>query len=322
MSLRKSLHPFIASCACMKPVERFHASFFWREMGGHFFNAHLLMLNLISSCSVHSFFIFIFLLFVLLSSMTLSIMPLMPTANAASWYASVGSWKIERNSETVNFWLEDYSRGNITGIQTTPRGMMVDGIHSRYVDINLNCVGVKERRSALAGEIEVEEYTNISAAVDEPIIRDIAKNPGSIYYEIDFAEVWPVHFRSEKTLLYSGRMINDLEQTMNNLDGVSTSFRYSPELSSIRSLRMDLDQFNISLIADDADVLEVEFLPIKSLDYSIQAYSSGLTGLSYIQTSPDMTGIISQGEELFFGDYSLTAVINMSASNKNTTCVA
>lgn len=272
--------------------------------------------SLVSSYSVH-----LFLVFILLSSMMLSIMPVTPTAHAASWYASVGSWNIERNSETVNFWLEDYCWGNITGVQTTPRGMAVDGVHSRYVQINLNGLGVKERRSALAGEIAMEEYTNISAEVDEPIIREIIKRSNSTYYEINFTEVWPVHFRSEKSLVYSGRMINDLDQITNNMDWVCSSFRYSPELSSVRSQRMDLERLNISLIADDDDVLQVEFLPIKSLNYSIQAYSSGMTGLSYMQTSPDMNGIMSQGEEIFFGDYSLNATIAMSATNKNATIV-
>lgn len=272
--------------------------------------------SLVSSYSVH-----LFLVFILLSSMMLSIMPVIPTAHAASWYASVGSWNIERNSETVNFWLEDYCWGNITGVQTTPRGMAVDGVHSRYVQINLNGLGVKERRSALAGEIAMEEYTNISAEVDEPIIREIIKRSNSTYYEINFTEVWPVHFQSEKSLVYSGRMINDLDQITNNMDWVCSSFRYSPELSSVRSQRMDLERLNISLIADDDDVLQVEFLPIKSLNYSIQAYSSGMTGLSYMQTSPDMNGIMSQGEEIFFGDYSLNATIAMSATNKNATIV-
>jgi hypothetical protein len=84
---------------------------------------------------------------------------------------------------------------------------------------------------------------------------------------------------------------------------------------------MDLERLNISLLADNDDVVQVEFLPSKSLNYSIQAFSSGQTELSYAQTASDMTSIVSKGEEIFFGDYTLIAAINMSASNKNATGV-
>lgn len=252
----------------------------------------------------------------------LSLIPLSPSVYATSWYASVGTWEIHRNSQTMNFTLDDYCSGNITGIEATPRGMMVGGIHSRYVNIDLDSVGVKQRRSAFTGEIKSEEYTNITASAEEPINREIVKRFGSPYYELNFTEVWPVHFQSEKALIYNGRMINDLEQSKNNLDWVATSFRYSPELNSIRSCRMDLERLNISLIADNEDVMQVDFLPTKSLNYSIQSFSSGQTTLSYAQTGRDMTAIISKGEETFIGNYSLTAAINMSATNKNATRVS
>ncbi len=261
-----------------------------------------------------SFIVLISFLFI-----SLLFLPLSTPAHAVSWYASVGSWQIYRSSETVNFTFEEFCRGNITGIAATPRGMMVEGIHSRYMNIDLNSVGVKQRRSALEGEIKSEEYTNISAQANEPITRNILKRSGSPYYEFNFTEIWPVHFQSEKALVYSGTMINDLDLTGNNLDWVATSFRRSPQLSTIRSSKMDLENLNISLVADGNDVVQVEFLPNKSLNYSIQAFSSGLTELSYSQRASDMTSIVSRGEEIFFGDYTLIATINMSASNKNAT---
>jgi len=253
---------------------------------------------------------------------SLLFLPLSAPSHAVSWYARVGSWQIDRSGETVNFTMEEYCLGNITEIKATPRGLEVEGIHSRYVNIDLNNVGVKQRRSALAGEIKSEEYTNISAEAEEPITRDILKRSGSPYYEFNFTELWPVHYQSERALIYSGTMINDLDLTKNNLDWASTSFRRSTQLSAIRSYKMDLENLNISLLADNDDVLQVEFLPNKSLNYSIHAFSSGLTELSYAQTASDMASIVSRGEEIFFGDYTLIAAINMSASNKNATIVA
>lgn len=268
----------------------------------------------------YAILLYIFLFLILL--ICLLLIPLSPPVHAVSWYAGVGSWEIDRDSETVNITFEEYCRGNITGIEATPRGMKVDGIHSRYVNIDLNSVGVKQRRSALEGEIKSEEYTIISAEAKEPITRNILKRPGSPYYEFNFTELWPVHFQSEKALVYSGTMINDLDMTKNNLDWVATGFRRSSHLSSIRRCEMDLERTNISLIADWDDVRRVEFLPVKSLNYSIQAISSGLTELSYAQTASDMTSIIRRGDEIFYGDYSLIAAINMSATNKNATSVA
>ena len=82
---------------------------------------------------------------------------------ATSWYANVGSWKIERQSETMIFELQDYCSGNISGIEATPQGRRVDGSHSRYIDIDLNDVAVKQRRSAFQGEIKSEKYAKLSA---------------------------------------------------------------------------------------------------------------------------------------------------------------
>ena len=274
-------------------------------------------MKLLNAHNILFLVLLVFLLFI-----PLLLLLLTPPVHAVSWYASVGSWEINRDSLTMNFTYDDYCSGNITGIQATPRGTMVDGIHSRYVNIDLNSVGVKQRRSALEGEIKSEEYTDISATADEPIVREIIKRSGSPYFEFNFTEVWPVHFQSERALVYHGMMINDLDLARNNLDWAATSFSRSPELSSIRRYSMDLERTNISLLADEDDVLQVEFLPTKQLNYRIQSFCSGQTELSYAETASDMTTITSRGEETFFGDYSLVAAIKMSATNKNATRVA
>ena len=108
-----------------------------------------------------------------------------PSIHATSWYANIGSWKIERQSETMSFELQDYYSGNITGIKATPHGRMVSGGHSKYVDINLNDVALKQRRSAFQGEIKSEKYTKLSAEAEEPVTREILKPFGTPFYEFN-----------------------------------------------------------------------------------------------------------------------------------------
>jgi len=241
---------------------------------------------------------------------------LLPSIHATLWYANVGSWEIDRQSETMSFELQDYYSGNITGIAATPQGRMVSGGHSRYIDIDLNDVAVKQRRSAFQGEIKSERYAKLSAEAEEPINREILKPPGSSFYEFNFTEVWPVHFQSEEAVVYKGTEINDRDLSRNNLDFVSASILYATELSGIKSCRTEFSRVNITLTADNDDVVNVEFLPIKHLIYGIEAFSTGKTDLKYRQTAPDMVTTINEGDQSFFGDYALNATIEMGAINK------
>ena len=179
----------------------------------------------------------------------------------------------------MSFELQDYYSGNITGIEATPQGRMVSGGHSRYIDIDLNDVALKQRRSAFQGEIKSEKYTKLSAEAEEPITREILKPFGTPFYEFNFTEVWPVHFQSDEAVVYKGTEINDRDLSANNRDFVSASFLYATELSGVRRCRMDFSRVNITLIADNNDVVNVEFLPIKHLNYGIEAFSSGMTDL-------------------------------------------
>ena len=241
---------------------------------------------------------------------------LLPPIHSTLWYANVGSWKIERQSETISFELQDYYSGNITGIAATPKGRMVSGGHSRYIDIDINDVSIKQRRSAFQGEIKSERYTKLSAEAEEPITREILKPAGTPYYEFNFTEVWPVHLQSEEAVVYNGMEINDFDLTMNNLDLVASSFLHATELSEIKRYSMELERLNITLFADDVDVVSVNIYPNKHLNYGIEAFTSGKTHLQYRQTAADMVTTINEGDQSFFGDYTLNASISMGATNK------
>lgn len=265
------------------------------------------------SQTVLSFILPLIFLFILIFIMLYILLP--PPIHATSWYASIGSWKIERQSETISFELQDYYSGNITGIEATPQGRMVSGGHSRYIDVDLNDVAVKQRRSAFQGEIKSEKYTKLSAEAEEPITRGILKPSGTPFYEFNFTVVWPVHYQSDEAVVYKGAEINDRDLSRNNLDFVSTSFLDATELSGVRRCRMEFSRVNITLIADNDDVVNLEFLPTKQLNYGIEAFSSGMTDLSYRQTAPDMVTTVIEGDQSFYGDYTLNATVDMGAIN-------
>ena len=145
--------------------------------------------------------------------------------------------------------------------------------------------------------------------------RGILKPSGTPFYEFNFTEVWPVYLQSDEAVVYRGTEINDRDLSANNLDSVSASFFYATELSGIRHCRMDFSRLNISLIADNNDVVNVEFLPTKHLNYGIEAISSGMTDLKYRQTAPDMVTTINRGDQSLLGDYTLNATVEMGVTN-------
>jgi len=241
---------------------------------------------------------------------------LLPTfTQATSWYANVGSWEIERQSETLSFELQEYCSGDITGVKATPQGRMVRGGLSKYTDVDLDDVAAKQRRSALQGEIKSEKYAKLSAEAEEPVTREILKPSGYPFYRFNFTEIWPVHLQSNEAVVYRGLEINDRDLSINNLDRISSSFLYASELSAIKHCRMEISHLNITVIADNGSVIDVEFLPTKQMSFGIEAFSSGMAELSYQETAPDMVTTINEGYQRFLGDYSLNATIEMGASN-------
>lgn len=125
-----------------------------------------------------------------------------------------------------------------------------------------------------------------------------------------------MHLQSDEAVVCSGIEIDDLDLTANNLDFVASSFLHATELSEIKRYSMELERLNISLIANDVDVAGVNFHPSKHLNYGIEAFTSGMTNLSYRQTAADMVTTINKGDQSFFEDYTLKASISMGATNK------
>jgi hypothetical protein len=237
--------------------------------------------------------------------------------HAISWDASVGSWNIHRHSQTLSLSLEDYCQGNISVIEIIPGQRSTKGYHSRYLEVNLNDVQLSERTNAKAGQISAEEYTHLLSEAIEPITMNTSKPGGSPVYTFEFTEIWPVVLSSVRAIVYDGTGINDRDLAGNNLDFAGVNLIYSTELSRIRVLDAELKRMNATVIADNMDVIGVDFQPNKHMVYRSESYSTGIATLRYRQTAPDMTAPYNEGIEYFNGKYLLNATLEMGViSNK------
>lgn len=236
-----------------------------------------------------------------------------PTCHCVYWDASVGSWHIHRQSETLSFQMDDLCVGNISAVNVS--GRPVDGYHYRRLYVKLNDVSVSDRTSALTGELRSQDAVSVMSEADEEVTRAITKPLGSPFYTFNFTEAWPVILRSDRAVIYSGSGISERDLACNNLDYASTSFSNCRELSKVRTSDLVLERLNVTVIADEEDYGSVSFMPSKYLGYSIEAYSSGRADLRYRQTSPDMVRPSNEGYEQHNGDYSIRAGISMGTAD-------
>jgi hypothetical protein len=235
------------------------------------------------------------------------------SCHSVYWDASVGSWHIHRQSETLSFQMDDLCTGNISAVNVS--GRSVDGYHSRYFYVDLNDVSINDRTGAFTGNLSFQDVVSVMSEADEDVTRAISKSPGSPLYIFNFTEVWPVLIRSDRAVIYNGSGINERDIASNNLDYASTSFSQCRELSKVRTSDLVLKRMNVTVIADEEDYRSVEFLPTKYLDYNIDAYSSGMADLSYRQTSPDMVRPVNEGDEQYRGSYFIGAGVSMGTAD-------
>jgi hypothetical protein len=235
----------------------------------------------------------------------------MPLCHCAYWDASVGSWSIHRQSSNLSFELADLCVGNVSGLEVTPSGRQIAGYHSRYMVVDLNDVAISERTSAKEGELRAQDEIALHSEADEDVIRKIIKPKDSPFFTFEFSEIWPVVARADRAVIYRGVGINDRDLLSNNLDFAGTSFLNSRELSKVRYSDMMLLCMNTTVVEDNEDFINVAFLPTKRLSYQIDAFSSGITDLRYRETAPDMVTALAEGNDRYYGNYSLTAKISM-----------
>jgi hypothetical protein len=259
----------------------------------------------------------LYILIILIILMSLSI----PISSADYWSSSVHtngtSWSIERQSENVSFTQTGIVEGKVSEIGITPVGRKVEGYYSQYANYKANDVGMSERTSARKGDISYVEGTVLEATDYGTITEDLVKPADSPYYSIDYTETWPVIFGSYRQIRYTGSNIDRRDLAKNNQDYAGTSLLYNKELSEETRSFLVLQRMNASVIATDEDIVQAEFMPTKSLQYSTMIHTTGIADLNYRLTGPEYDPkhrnypAVAEGHERYSGTYDISRNINM-----------
>ncbi len=246
---------------------------------------------------------FITLLFVLISS-----------ASAASWTGSVktdsGSWYLTRVSSNVSFNYEQSVQGQVSPVDY--RGRTLSPYHSFYEDVKFNDVRVKERTSALQGTYGSEEILRLESNTNDSVNATVYKPAGSDIYTIDFYEHWPVKLSYSKSMNYSGKEINNREFVGNNKDFIGANFLYNHEFSKERSLSMELERLNATILASDEVIYTGEIKATRDTQYNLKSHSTGIADFEYKQIGA-RDEILNEGDERFVGIYDITKNIRMKS---------
>jgi len=255
-----------------------------------------------------------------------ALLALISSVNAASWSSTVStntsSWSIYRQSESLSFNYSQLVQGTISPVDY--HGRTLSPYYSGYQEINVNDVRQRDRTSALQGSYTSEEQTSLRSDVSNPVYINITKPSGSPIFTIQYFEQWPVILRSNKALRYSGKEINDREFEGNNLDFAGSNFLYNKELSKDTRVGLLLKRMNATVQATNDSILSAQFLPIKEMDYTIAAQTTGIADLKYRQTGPDYDikhqtySVLNEGEERYVGLYNISRHIYMNLDFQNT----
>ncbi len=83
---------------------------------------------------------------------------------------------------------------------------MGEGSHSRYGEIGLAGVRIKDRTSSANGTLVYREGMHISSDPSEDIFFDAQKPAGSQDWHVVLNETWPVHIDTYRSLDFSGSL--------------------------------------------------------------------------------------------------------------------
>jgi hypothetical protein len=237
---------------------------------------------------------------------------------AASWSASVDTWSIDRHSSTLNFSYMDNMKGNITDMAVTAQGRSIKGYHSHFLNININNIRLRERTSAQTGEIGGEEKIDLVSVATDEVVNVVSKPENDLFYYFDYTERWPVKLSARRAMGYFGDGINDREFSGNNMDYVGSNSLYGKRYYLDRSVVLNLNRTNISVVAADkkyGGFKKADFLFTKNTSFRQEIWSTGIADLQYHQASADGMRPDVAGEERFFGDYKLKTRLFMGAEN-------
>jgi hypothetical protein len=157
-----------------------------------------------------------------------------------------------------------------------------------------------------------------SAVYPEEINITVDKPSGTDAFTIEiWTERWPVFIKSNRTLDYSGKGINDRDFEGNNGDYVGANFLYNRELSKEQKTLMWLKRMNATARAADNSSIVAQFMPTKYLGYELKSNSSGIADLSYqfrdtnYDSKHQNYPPLIMREERYYGSFDLMRKINM-----------
>jgi hypothetical protein len=264
-------------------------------------------------------------LFVRLLLLALMLICFLSSASSVYWSSTVStnssSWSIYRQSETFRFDQQDSVEGTISPIDF--KGRTLSPYLSCSSDFESNDVHLKERITAREGYYRSEDMSTLESNVDKEIKVNTTKFSSGLY-TIGYEEDWPVFLGAGRLLAYQGQNINYQDYAGNNRDSVGSNFLYNKKLLQLRGLDIYLDRMNISILANDKDLLDVEVLPIGNLSYKMDANATGITDLSYRKTGSQYDikhktyPALSEGWERYYGSFKIHRQILMNLSSLNS----
>lgn len=238
-------------------------------------------------------------------------------AHAEKITVSVGtnstSWTVSRDSESLKFNYTQYVNGSISPVEY--RGRSISPYYSRYEEVDVNDIRLRDRTSALEGSYASEIQIVLEADTTEASELNFSHENGT--YSFQFTEEWPAILRSSKSIRYSGEGINSREYAGNNFDYAGSSLLYNKELFKHSSIDMLITRMNATAQTTNDTVLSAEFMPEKKMYYDISTYTRGIADLKYGFSSPSAElkqgsyPLASEGMERYYGPYNISRSIHM-----------
>ncbi len=266
---------------------------------------------------------------------------LSPSIQAASWFGYVStnssSWDIVRQSENLSAHLTEQTDGTVAPLKITSQGRSVPGYHSRYANVDVNDVMLKERTSATNGYLKSAEQTDLISSTSGNITQKV-KGKGNETIEIvevEFSEEWPVLLKNRRHIYYNGSKINDRIFGGNNWDYAGTSSLYNSQYEQERAYALFLHHLNISITANlinkstnddgiisfknNSYITSIDYLPSRITRYDSLTYSTGITDLKIAQASENQLSSTkgigrinydNQVEQRYYGHFLMSMSLN------------
>jgi hypothetical protein len=235
-------------------------------------------------------------------------------SQGATWSGTVktdsNSWSVSRESRNLSFTCEQSVKGSISPVEY--RYGTLSPYHSKYQDLMVNDVGLKERTAALEGTLSSEEQLSLWSHINNSVNMTIYKPSGSNLYTVEFYEKWPVKFTYEASLNYTGKEINDLQSVGNSHDYVTANFLYNREFSREQDLNMSLERMNATVFATDEEIESGAVKATRDTQYRLKTHSTGIANFKFRQVDEDIN-IANGGDEQFVGDYNIVKNIRMKS---------